>query len=574
MILNYLDELDMNGYPKFKDNHNNHDYSLMDYSRKFKVDLIDIDYINNKKIRPIYYYKINEYYQRGYCIAKDDQDTFYLFVNNTAFFTATINQPTVGSFKIYLINTKNLFQLLDKGFKKHNIYRAKYYLESLTNNKGARMVHYNKRIVGFIIIFTSCFVFYRTSFAFINAIFYFLQNILKLSLVGSAIFSQPKFNVVLYKNIIFHDLPNYTIMIPLYKEARILASIISNIDKIYYPKNKLDVKFIIEEDDLNMIRALLHMPIPDYIHIIKIPKSFPRTKPKALNYAMNYIKGQYVVVYDAEDRPDPDQLLKALSVFNSLPNEYCCLQAKLNFYNAEYNLLTRFFSIEYFLWFNYLIKGLSYFELPTPLGGTSNHFRVNAIKKLGFWDAYNVTEDADLGLRIYLQNYKTYLLDSTTLEEAPITLDNWLFQRSRWIKGFFQTFFVFFAIKKNYSPRNIFYNIIAYILVGLSSYNFVVLPWIIITLGANINNSYLTKIMIINCFLIIIYSYCSVICMLQDIQKMHGFPLKCSGLNIIISLFYPVYWILHIIASYRAILELLLNPFKWNKTEHGVVVDN
>lgn len=548
--------------------------SLIDYSRKFKIDFIDMNYINNRKIYPIYYYKINEYYKKGYCIAKDDQDNFYLLVNDTAFFTATINYSTVGNFRVYLINIKNLFQLLDKGFKNHNIYHAKYYLESLMNYQGARMVHYNKRILGFIIIFTSCFFFHRISFAFINSVFYFLQNILKLSLVHGAISSQPKFDMASYKNLIFHDLPNYTIMIPLYKETRVLASIINNIDKIYYPKNKLDVKFIIEEDDLSMIHALSLMHIPDYIHIIEVPNSFPRTKPKALNYAMNYIKGEYLVVYDAEDRPDPDQLLKALSGFNALPNEYCCLQAKLNFYNAEYNLLTRFFSIEYFLWFNYLIKGLSYFELPIPLGGTSNHFRVNIIKKLGFWDAYNVTEDADLGLRIYLQNYKTCLLDSTTLEESPITLDNWLFQRSRWIKGFIQTFFVFFTIKKTYSLRNIFYNIIVYILVGLSSYNFFALPWLIITLGTRINHSCLIKIMIVNFFLIIIYSYCSVIYMLHDIKTMHGFPLKYSGLNIIISLFYPIYWILHVIASYRAILELLSNPFKWNKTEHGVEVDN
>ena len=190
-----------------------------------------------------------------------------------------------------------------------------------------------------------------------------------------------------------------------------------------------------------MNKALSIVDLPKYIHVIKVPVSFPRTKPKAMNYAISYVKGEYLCVYDAEDRPDSDQLLKALQAFKELSQEYACVQARLNFYNPNENMLTSFFSIEYSLWFEYLLKGLNLYELPITLGGTSNHFKVSALEKIGYWDAYNVTEDADLGIRLYSNGYKVHIIDSETLEEAPIGLFNWLAQRTRWIKGFI-VFFV------------------------------------------------------------------------------------------------------------------------------------
>ncbi|MDN3030621.1 MAG: glycosyltransferase family 2 protein [Candidatus Tisiphia sp.] len=211
-----------------------------------------------------------------------------------------------------------------------------------------------------------------------------------------------------------------------------------------------------------MIKESILYELPCYIHLIKVPFTLPRTKPKSLNYAMQYCKGKYVVIYDAEDRPDTDQLLKAVIAFDSLPKEYVCLQAKLNFYNENENLLTKLFSIEYCLWFKYLLKGLSIMNLPVTLGGTSNHFKVDALQKIGFWDAYNVTEDADLGIRLYSFGYKVHMIDSYTLEESPIDIINWINQRSRWIKGFIQTFLVFLAQKDKYK-RFKFYQIITHL---------------------------------------------------------------------------------------------------------------
>ncbi|XVN43667.1 MAG: glycosyltransferase family 2 protein [Candidatus Rickettsia vulgarisii] len=185
---------------------------------------------------------------------------------------------------------------------------------------------------------------------------------------------------------------------------------IGYINNINYPKHKLDVKIIVEADDHTMINENILDNLPFYIHLIKVPFSLPRTKPKALNYAIQYCKGKYAVIYDAEDKPDSDQLLKAVMAFAQLPEEYACLQAILNFYaNENENLLTKLFSIEYCLWFEYFLKGLSIMNLPIPFGGTSNHFRISVLQKVGFWDAYNVTEDADLGIRLATYNYKIHI---------------------------------------------------------------------------------------------------------------------------------------------------------------------
>ena len=168
----------------------------------------------------------------------------------------------------------------------------------------------------------------------------------------------------------------------------------------------------------------------------------PRTKPKACNEGLAKATGEYVVVYDAEDRPEPDQLRKAVAAFASAPDDIGCLQARLNVYNARQNFLTRMFRLEYTLWFDVLLPALSRLDTVVPLGGTSNHFRMETLRQLGGWDPYNVAEDCDLGVRIRRAGLQVGLLDSTTYEEAPCRLGIWVRQRSRWLKGYMQTFLV------------------------------------------------------------------------------------------------------------------------------------
>ena len=236
------------------------------------------------------------------------------------------------------------------------------------------------------------------------------------------------------------DLPVYTILLPLYKEANIAEKIMRSIAKLDYPHEKLDVKILLEADDHETINAVYAGDLQSWCDVIVVPDFKPKTKPRACNFGLQAAKGEFCVIFDAEDIPEPDQLKKAVAAFrDDRQNQYACVQAKLNYYNAKYNLLTKLFTIEYSTAFDLTLPGLSKLGVPLPLGGTSNHFRTDVLKKLGGWDPFNVTEDCDLGIRIYELNYHTAVIESTTWEEANCQVWNWIRQRSRWVKGFIQT---------------------------------------------------------------------------------------------------------------------------------------
>ena len=238
------------------------------------------------------------------------------------------------------------------------------------------------------------------------------------------------------------ELPVYTLLVPLYREANMLWGLTRALSRLDYPAAKLDIKLILEAADAETIAAARALDLPGNVEILVVPDLHPRTKPKALNYALPFARGDYLVIYDAEDRPERDQLRKALTAFRQGPPNLACLQSKLNLYNADDNWLTRQFTIEYGALFDGLLPALDRLRLPIPLGGTSNHFRVAALKWLMAWDPFNVTEDADLGTRLARTGYRCQVLSSTTFEEAPVKFVSWLRQRTRWIKGYMQTWLV------------------------------------------------------------------------------------------------------------------------------------
>jgi len=585
--------------------------------------------ISNISCIKIYNYSYaQEYVMRGYFIYEDERGNKITVVNDLKLL---FNQNSIFV-SIILIKRYYFYKSLEKNFAHLNSIKAKYALEFKVGPIIAKNINYANKIIIFFIVFIAILVYLPVLFHIANNISYFLQNILKSVLFIRAIRELPSVQMSFprkressqtYKKQVFYmfilskicnfctkiklifldsrfrrndmrycvddrassiqnyqlkpkisqneekALPIYTILVPLYKELSKLRSIIKNISLINYPKNKLDVKIIIEDDDYLMIKEISLYNLPSYFHVILVPKSFPRTKPKALNYALEYSRGQYVVVYDAEDKPEPDQLLKALAMFKSLPLEYVCLQAKLNFYNKNENILTKMFNIEYSLWFEYILKGLSLLQLPMPLGGTSNHFKANILHKIGGWDAYNVTEDAELGIRIYSQNYKVAILDSYTLEEAPNSLGNWLNQRSRWIKGFLQTFFVFKAQKDKYRKLTLLQIITVYIFIGLSTYNFWCLPFVIFSIVTN-KNFIINYLWLANSIFSLLYLYGTAFYILKNSLKSR----KIKFQDIIALVLWGGYFILHTIASYKAVFEIIFCPFKWSKTKHGVSLEN
>ena len=236
-----------------------------------------------------------------------------------------------------------------------------------------------------------------------------------------------------------HALPRYSIVVPLYDEARVVPRLAAALRRLDYPRSKLDVLLVIEERDRATRAALEAQKLPAHMQVLVAPAGMPRTKPRALNMALPLARGSLMVVYDAEDQPDPQQLRLAAARFALAGPRVACLQASLAIENAQDSWLTRLFALEYAALFDVFNPGLAALGLPLALGGTSNHFRVSSLRACGGWDAWNVTEDADLGLRLARCGFQVETIASTTLEEAPVALRAWLGQRRRWQKGWVQT---------------------------------------------------------------------------------------------------------------------------------------
>jgi cellulose synthase/poly-beta-1,6-N-acetylglucosamine synthase-like glycosyltransferase len=366
-----------------------------------------------------------------------------------------------------------------------------------------------------------------------------------------------------------HHLPVYTVLIPLYDEASSVPGLLQAMRRMDYPRHLLDVKLILEEGDDATLQAIIAQKPENYFDIIRVPEALPQTKPKACNYALHYARGHYVTIYDAEDRPDPQQLRKAVATFRLLPDDTVCLQARLNYYNWHENLLTRWFAIEYASLFDLLLPGLSRLGLPVPLGGTSNHFHLKRLRELGEWDPFNVTEDADLGIRLAARNYRTALLPSVTLEEAPVTLHIWLKQRSRWIKGYIQTWLVHMR-KSNQTAKHLGTRgfIGLQLFVGLPAFLFLLAPffWGLFLLSlTGLSGLHFPDWISHSCLLVLVLGLLNHWFFALWVTRQWQW--HEMGLAI---LTYPLYWFLHIRASFTALYQLIVKPYYWEKTPHGL----
>jgi cellulose synthase/poly-beta-1,6-N-acetylglucosamine synthase-like glycosyltransferase len=365
--------------------------------------------------------------------------------------------------------------------------------------------------------------------------------------------------------------PRYTILCPLYKEAHILPQFIKGMNALDYPKDKLEILLILEEDDTETIRKAEAMKLGNSFQTIIVPHSLPKTKPKACNHALDYATGKYAVIFDAEDIPAPDQLKKAVVAFEKTDEKTICLQAKLNYYNPHQNLLTRLFTLEYSLWFEVILTGLQSFNGPIPLGGTSNHFRAEYLHELKGWDPFNVTEDADLGMRISKGGYKTAIIDSVTMEEANSQIKNWFKQRSRWIKGYMQTYLVHMQTASDFSFSDF---IMFQLVVGGKILSALINPimWFMTiayfvsrtTYGAFISSLYVGPILYIGGFTLVIGNFIYAYIFMIGVAERKQWSLVKYGL------LSPFYWLIISFGAYYALAELILRPFHWHKTEHGL----
>jgi cellulose synthase/poly-beta-1,6-N-acetylglucosamine synthase-like glycosyltransferase len=368
------------------------------------------------------------------------------------------------------------------------------------------------------------------------------------------------------------QLPMYTVLVPAYREPEVIGTLLANLDRIEYPRDRLDIKLLLEEDDAATYEAALEAGPGSHIEIIRVPDSRPKTKPKACNVGLGRARGSLVTVYDAEDRPEPLQLRRAVVAFGRASADVGCLQAKLSYYNADQNLITRWFTAEYDMWFGQLLPGVVASGAPLPLGGTSNHFRRDVLIGLGGWDAWNVTEDADLGIRLHRAGFRTQVLDSVTLEEANSDFINWEKQRSRWYKGYLQTWLVHMR-----HPRTLVRQLGLRGFVGFNL--FVGGTPLLSLLNPLFWGMTLTWFVAAPAFIAALFPawlyYAALFCMVLGNAAIYYTSIVGARLTgrpslVIASLAVPLYWAMMSIAALKALVQLLSSPSFWEKTVHGL----
>src|SRR6056297_2364002 len=237
-------------------------------------------------------------------------------------------------------------------------------------------------------------------------------------------------------------LPRVSILVPLYRETEIAHALVARLTQLTYPKCLLDVILVLEEEDALTRQTLAQIDLPSWIRAVVVPDGSPRTKPRAMNYALDFCEGEIIGIFDAEDAPEPDQITRVARHFQQVPPDVVCVQGILDYYNPRQNWLARCFTMEYAAWFRMILPGMARLGFAIPLGGTTLYFKRHALEALGGWDAHNVTEDADLGFRLARHGYRTEMVATVTDEEANCRPWAWVKQRSRWLKGYMTTYLV------------------------------------------------------------------------------------------------------------------------------------
>lgn len=366
-------------------------------------------------------------------------------------------------------------------------------------------------------------------------------------------------------------LPIVTILVPLFRERDIAGALVQRLSKLDYPTDRLDVCLVLEADDATTQQALAQTQLPFWMRAIKVPLGTLQTKPRALNYALSFARGSIIGVYDAEDAPDPDQINVVVNRFAQRGPDVACLQGRLDFYNSHSNWLARCFTVEYATWFRIILPGLERLGLAIPLGGTTLFFRREILEELGGWDAHNVTEDADLGIRLARHGYRTEIIDTVTQEEANARAWPWVKQRSRWLKGYAITYGVHMR-----NPLKLWRDLGAWRFFGVQLLfagtisQFLLAPllwsfWLMVFGFPHPLNGVLSREAALTFAAIFLLSEIIGITVSAIAVTSAGKPdlIKWTPT---LHLYFP----LAALAAYKGVIELATKPFYWDKTTHGI----
>ncbi|WP_323767926.1 glycosyltransferase family 2 protein [Marinovum sp.] len=364
--------------------------------------------------------------------------------------------------------------------------------------------------------------------------------------------------------------PKVSILVPLFRETSIAARLVTRLSRLTYPKSRLDVVLLLEDEDILTRKALLRAKLPPWMRILVVPPGELTTKPRALNYGLRFCDGDIIGIYDAEDNPAPDQIGLVAAHFEEAPPEVACLQGILDYYNPQSNWLSRCFTIEYATWFRIVLPGMSRMGFPIPLGGTTLFCRRKVLEAVGGWDAHNVTEDADLGIRLARRGFRIEMIDSVTLEEANCRAWPWIRQRSRWLKGYMATYLVHMrrpgallrdlGWKRFMGFQALFLGAISQFLMAPVLWSFWIavfgLPHPLVDwMGPGLEAFVLSFFVLAECTGLVIGATA-----VASPQHRGLIPWVPTLL---------FYFPMGSIAIYKGLAELLLKPFYWDKTDHG-----
>lgn len=368
-------------------------------------------------------------------------------------------------------------------------------------------------------------------------------------------------------------LPPYSVMVALYREAEVVPQLIRSLERLEWPRSRLDIKLVCEADDLETIGVLRRMSLPAQFEIVEVPPFAPRTKPKALSYALASVRGEYLTIYDAEDRPHPKQLLEAYHRFQNSSAEVAVLQSPLVIGNPEQSSVSALFALEYAALFRGLLPMLARFKMPLPLGGTSNHFKTDVLRQVGGWDPFNVTEDADLGMRLFRHGFRAETLRYQTLEDAPVSYDIWMGQRVRWFKGWFQTWLVIMRNPGKATREMGMAAMLAFqLMIGgmlLSAMLHPMTPVLLISIlyrvfldTDGLAGPMAHALIALDLFNVFgsyaVFLSLGLRCMIAEEKRRVGWRWMAL----------PFYWLMASRAAWQAARELRTRPFFWNKTQH------
>jgi cellulose synthase/poly-beta-1,6-N-acetylglucosamine synthase-like glycosyltransferase len=404
------------------------------------------------------------------------------------------------------------------------------------------------------------------------SVFYLVFMFFKLFVVRAALLDPPvDYSTHMIEKLRDEELPVYTVLVPLREEAEVMDQIVASMKSIDYPAEKLDLIMTVEEYDIETRVAIERSGIPSNWRVVVLPDTQPKTKPKALNVAFLEARGEFLVIYDAEIMPDPDQLKKAYLAFRDNPS-FGVFQTRLDHYNSDQSILTKLFTTEFTFHYDFFLPGLSRLGFPVPLSGHSTHFRTDALRQVGAWDPYNVAEDCEIGLRLFRQGYKIGMINSMSREEATATVHSWLMQRTRWKKGFIQSSIVHlrypFAL---YRDLGGFTNFIAFLFlvpgaVLVNILNMVTLSILVawfLSGSSVIQSLYPLPILYISSFAFLVGGFLFVFLNLVALYHRGKFHLVRYWFLM------PLYWVLLSVASVRAAIQLIRKPHYWEKTVHG-----